>query len=257
QCVAAIEFDVLKRVENVKTSDPRRDRDREHAQHPPRTGPRPRYRQITADWRYRESHAKHNVRPASESFCEAVEKDPAQRDRRQKKADVIELECGEQEHTAGDRYRDHRLGNTERSRWQLAHLRSRIQRIELPIRYAVESHRGEACRGERDHDPANLPQRYGRVIARKHHTDERERQREKRVWKLHEVHVPDHARCTMKCLPFTCRHSPSSPHMASTRAFVASSIVIRAGQLRVNPSSGNLRVASIPILDPYVNALLE
>src|SRR6266550_2137800 len=50
---------------------------------------------------------------------------------------------------------------------------------------------------------------------------------------------------------------PSLSHIASTRSFVAGSISITLGQLRVNPSSGHFRVASIPIFDPYVNARLE
>ena len=51
--------------------------------------------------------------------------------------------------------------------------------------------------------------------------------------------------------------SPTTPRAHSTHAFVASSISISFGQLRVNPSSGHFRVASIPILEPYVNARLE
>src|SRR5450830_918302 len=50
---------------------------------------------------------------------------------------------------------------------------------------------------------------------------------------------------------------PSFAHISSTRFLVSASISISFGQLRVNPSSGHFRVASMPIFDPYVNALLE
>ncbi len=51
--------------------------------------------------------------------------------------------------------------------------------------------------------------------------------------------------------------SPSDFHIASTFALVCASIAITSGQSRVNPSSGNLRVPSRPIFDPYVNVRLE
>src|SRR5688500_13977722 len=43
---------------------------------------------------------------------------------------------------------------------------------------------------------------------------------------------------------------PSRGHISSTRRFVSSSISIRSGHSRSNPSSFHFRVASIPILLP-------
>src|SRR6185437_667336 len=125
------------------------------------------------------------------------------------------------------------------------------------------------------------------------HPHQRERQREQCVRQLHQIRVAHHPRATRERLPFArvrltggahvrarspvrapgpapprassrspspCASnepSPSEAHIASTRRFVASSITTRPGHARVNPSSGHFRVASRPILDPYVNARLE
>jgi hypothetical protein len=43
---------------------------------------------------------------------------------------------------------------------------------------------------------------------------------------------------------------PNSFHIRSTFAFTSADILISAGQGRVKPSVGHLRVASIPILGP-------
>src|SRR5688572_22771185 len=51
--------------------------------------------------------------------------------------------------------------------------------------------------------------------------------------------------------------SPRDDHIAVTRSLVRGSISMSFGHSRVNPSSGHLRVASMPIFDPYVNARLE
>src|SRR5687768_12940075 len=50
---------------------------------------------------------------------------------------------------------------------------------------------------------------------------------------------------------------PSDDHIAVTRCLVSASISMSFGHSRVKPSSGHLRVASMPIFDPYVNARLE
>ena len=47
-----------------------------------------------------------------------------------------------------------------------------------------------------------------------------------------------------------CHFSPAFFHSASTRFCTSSGIFITAGQRRVKPSSGHLRVASTPIFDP-------
>src|SRR6185437_14088192 len=257
QRVASIELDVLQCIQNVKSRDPRRHRNCEHAQHPPRACPRPRYGQITADGSDREPDPEHHVRPAREPLGEAVEENPRQRDRRKQKANVIQLERRKQEHTARYPDGDHRFCNAERAGRKLAHLRARVQSIDLTVGDPVESHRGEARGGKCNHDPAHLAHRHSRVIAREHHANQRERQREERVRKLYKVDISDDARDAVERLTLACGHNPSVLHIASTRAFVASSISILRGQFRVNPSSGNFRVASIPILEPYVNALLE
>src|SRR2546425_11337441 len=57
--------------------------------------------------------------------------------------------------------------------------------------------------------------------------------------------------------PLPPRSIPSSFHMASTFCLVASSITIRFGHSRVNPSSFHLRVASIPIFEPGLHVRLE
>ena len=46
------------------------------------------------------------------------------------------------------------------------------------------------------------------------------------------------------------RSSPSRGHSSSTFFFTASSISIRSGHGRVKPSSGHLRVPSMPIFEP-------
>src|SRR5687768_4481487 len=51
--------------------------------------------------------------------------------------------------------------------------------------------------------------------------------------------------------------SPSDDHIAVTRCRVSASISMSFGHSRVKPSSGHLRVASMPIFDPYVKARLE
>src|SRR5688572_24438668 len=50
---------------------------------------------------------------------------------------------------------------------------------------------------------------------------------------------------------------PSDDHIAVTRCLVSASIWMSFGHSRVKPSSGHLRVASMPIFDPYVKARLE
>ena len=51
--------------------------------------------------------------------------------------------------------------------------------------------------------------------------------------------------------------SPRRAQSASTRVRVSGSVSIRSGQFREKPSSGNFRVASRPIFEPYVNVRLE
>ncbi len=88
------------------------------------------------------------------------------------------------------------------------------------------------------------------------HADERERQGEHGVGDFDEVgvrHQPASAGQYLAVDAARRRHGsrmPSPAHFASTARRVASSITIRSGHSRVNPSSGHLRVASTPILEP-------
>src|SRR5262249_48892870 len=105
------------------------------------------------------------------------------------------------------------------------------------------------------------------AIRCQHHADERKRQREERVRQLHEIHIDEPARSAVgERLTFTgsgiglhcfSLPRPSAGHISSTRRFVSSSISITSGHSRVKPSSGSLRVASSPSLEPYVNDRLE
>src|SRR5256886_15946942 len=79
----------------------------------------------------------------------------------------------------------------------------------------------------------------------------------------HEIHVAGEQSLPGDRLAFARGHGrdgrsiPRLRHIASTFARVASSITILSGHSRVKPSSFHLRVASIPILEPYVKPRLE
>src|SRR6185437_173360 len=160
-----------------------------------------------------------------------------------------------------------------------------IERVQSPVRYAIERHGGEARGGEGDGHPEHFLPGYQFDITGDRHPHQRERQREQRVRQLHQIRVAHDQRSARERLPlgnvrlFHGAHvpalvraptpppapspvplrapSPSVAHIASTRRFVSSSITTRPGHARVNPSSGHFRVASSPIFDPYVNARLE
>src|SRR5690606_11882161 len=134
-----------------------------------------------------------------------------------------------------------------------------VQGIVLPVHDAVEAHCGEARGGERDDDPQRGAQTQpARVLVRRQHrAHAREREREQRVRQLDEARVLREPRVAGEGLSLPARRRsplhrsiPNLGHSSSTFFFTASSISIRSGHGRVKPSSGHLRVPSMPILDP-------
>ena len=264
----AVKGDIRQRVQDVEATAPREHRERQRAQHPPRPAPRTGHREISTHRRDGHAEPQGEVREAREALGVAVEEHPAECDRREREAERAQRPRRDHKEQRRDDHGDPGLAYRQHATRNLAQLRPRILRVVLAIHDAVEPHRREPRRRERQHHPAELRPRHLVVVRRQHHADQRERQCEHRVRQLHKAGVGGQSRRARERLalaqlpPVAHRGAhagaiPSAGHIASTAAFVASSIRITGGHSRVNPSSGSFRVASIPIFEPYVNARLE
>src|SRR2546425_3307891 len=263
-----VELLVLKCVEYVEPPYPARDGRRQHPQRPSRLAPPPRHGQVARGAGDGVAEPEPEVRPPGEPLGVAVQGDHREGERREGEAERVQRPRRPYEQGGREQHGGPRLGEGEPAGGQLARPGARIAGVERAVGDAVEAHRGEPRGREREDDEGEGPPGHRRTPRGGDHAEQRERQREHGVREPDEIDVTDEQRLARQGLALAAggawcvvrgAHSsiPRSRHIASTRAFVPSSITIRFGHSRVKPSSFHLRVASIPIFEPNVNPRLE
>ena len=252
------------------------------AQEQPRLAPPPGDRELAADRRDREAQPEPEMGPPGEPLGEAVEHDPAERQRAQQQAQRIEQRRREDEERRPRRPPRPTPGPASARRaaapgCRVRGLRASYCRSAIRLKPMATQRAAENASDHQRHRSAQVTGRCGDGCQ---HAEQRERQREEGVGKLDEVDVADEQRLAgeglalaggeaveavetslvtahplalvlpVHCSPTPASSIPSFAQISSTRRLVASSIVISSGHSRSNPSSFHFRVASIPILLP-------
>src|SRR5215831_9398606 len=175
EAVRAIELEILARVEDVETADPRADRDRENPRLP---SPAPAHRQPSANRRDRHREAEKQLRVRRIPFGERIPEDDCERERREQQAQSAQLPRREKKHDGRRRYERRRFSERHRAARQFAIGCSRIERVHARIDEPVEPHRGAARRHHRDENPRKGPQRERRMTRCQQRSRQRKRQGE-------------------------------------------------------------------------------
>src|SRR5207342_2332160 len=106
-------------VEDVESGHPRRHREADREQGPPGLTPLACDGEIPANRRDGETHPQPEMRPPGKPLAEAVEHDPAQRQRAEIETQPVEAARSEEEEDPGHEHRQPRLSGAECAPWKL------------------------------------------------------------------------------------------------------------------------------------------
>ena len=131
--------------------------------------------EVAAHGSDRHPHAEREMREARESLGVAVEEHPAERDRGERETERVEHPRGADEDRGCGDHGERRLAHAHRAARELARGSARIERIDVAIGDAVESHRCESSGGEGDGDPDDVEEFYLLDITGDRNSNQRKR----------------------------------------------------------------------------------